>query len=181
MTGFIILSVVALVILVLLWAGERGNDVFGFRPRESDNAEYLVRLPRPALLRRFLSVEDVAFAARLQSPMVLRLLLGERRRLALEWLRITRREAGRLYRRHVRAARHATDLRPGVEAQLLAQICVFWILYELMCVLVRCYGPFRTQVFLRSMQALGRFLSGLSGHIADTAAPELASTPRPIR
>ena len=181
MTGFIILSAIAIVILVLLWAGGRGNDVSGFRPRESDNAEYLAWLPRPALLGRFLSAEDVAFAAGLQSPSVLRLLLCERRRLALEWLRITRREAGRLYRRHVRAARHATDLRPGVEAQLLAQICVFWILYELMCVLVRFYGPFRTQAFLRSMRGLGGFLSGLSGRIADTAAPRLASTPRPIR
>ena len=141
---------------------------------EVADSDYQVRLPRPALLLRFLSPEDVIFTARLRSPSILRLVLRERQRLAFEWLRIMRREAGRLCRLHVQAMRQAGDLRPRAEARLLAQVCLFWIVYELMCVMVLLYGPFRTQAFLRSVQGLGKLLSRLSGRIADRAAPQMA-------
>lgn len=169
--GPLVLPGIAIILLILLWAERRSNSDFtGFRLSAADDSERVVRLPRATLLRQFLSAEDVAFAARLRSPAILRFVLRERQRLALEWLRITGLEAGRLYRLHVRAVRHATGLQPAAEAKLLVQVCGFWIVYELMCVMVRCYGPFRTHAFLRSVQGLGAILSDLSGHIAVTAA-----------
>ena len=121
----------------------------------------------------------MAFAERLRSPGIVRLLLQERQRLAQEWLRITRREAGCLYRLHVRAVRHATDLRPAAEARLLAEFCVFWIVSELMYAMVRFYGPVRTRGFLRSVQSMGGLLSSLSGRIAANASLRLAPEARP--
>jgi hypothetical protein len=171
---FIAIPVVLLLLLALL--GRRNNVSTGL-PAES---EYLVRLPDRALLDRCLSAEDLEFVAILHSPRLLRLLVDERRRLALAWLRQTRREAGRLYRLHVRSARHAAGLRPAAEAGLLSAVCLFALVYALMVGTVWMYGPFRTRRFLHSLQVLAGVLSGLGGRIADSIGPELAPQMRAI-
>jgi hypothetical protein len=113
-----------------------------------------------------LSIEDVEFAAQLGSPRILHLLLRERRRLALKWLRQTRREAGRLLRQHVRAARHAADLRPAAEVRLWFHAGLFLIVYEVLLTAVRLYGPFRTRAFVRSVFAMAGVLADLGDRIA---------------
>ena len=181
MSSILLLSIGILVVMLFWVAGRRSAESAGFIGRAQGDSEYQVRLPRPDLLRRCLSEKDVAFAANLRSPAILRLLLHERRRLALEWLRSTRREASRLYRLHVLAVRHAEDLRPAAEAKLLIQVCLFLAVHEIMSVLVQFYGPFRTQAFLRSMGSLAEILSILSGRIADTVTPDLVPSPGAAR
>ncbi|HEY1241131.1 MAG TPA: hypothetical protein VGF16_11270 [Bryobacteraceae bacterium] len=113
----------------------------------------------------------MAFIAGLRSPAVLQLLLRERRRLALEWLRLTRREARRLLRLHLRSVRHSADLRPATEARLLLHFGMFVVVYEILVAMVRLYGPVRTQSFVRSVQRLADVLSSASGQIAKAASP----------
>lgn len=171
--NWIVILVIAFVLLLLLWAAGRKSAV----PAESaggslpDPAEHLVRLPPHALLDRCLSVEDAEFAASLGSPAVLRLLLRERRRFALEWLRQTRSEAGRLLRLHVRAVRYAAGLRPAREATLLFQAGMFAVIYEVLVLTVSLYGPFRTRRFVRAVHGLAGVLIVLGGRIATATVP----------
>lgn len=172
---------IAAALLVLLWLTGRRRlpELPGLEGNAPGDSEYLVRLPPPGLLGRCLSAEDVAFAASLESPPVLRLLLRERRRLALLWLRMTKQEARRLFGLHVRAVRHATDLRPAREAYLLIQFGLFLMVYEIIVGLVAMYGPFRTQALVRSIQRLAGVLSGLGSRIAAAAGPVPAASMRP--
>jgi len=128
--------------------------------------ESVVRLPDRALLDRCLSAEDLAFISSLRSPRLLRLFLRERRRLAIAWLRQTRREAQRLLEFHVRSVRYAADLRPGAEAKLFLAAGLFLVVYTMMLGIVFWYGPVRTRRFLQSLQSLAGVLSLLGERIA---------------
>jgi len=173
MTDYIIIIGIGVALLVMILAAGHRRSAEGFGPGGDapNESEYLVRLPPCALLARCLSVEDVEFAATLRSPAVMRLLLDERRHLALEWLRQTRREAGRLFRLHVRSVRYAADLRPGAEFALLFQAGVFLLLYQVLVAAVKLYGPVRARGFVRSVHGLAELLSNLGGRIAESIAP----------
>jgi hypothetical protein len=175
MIDFSFIIAIALTLLFLLWVVWRretnnGSAAGGGFP---DPSEYLVRLPKRALLDRCLSPEDVEFAAMLRSPALLRLLVYERRRLALAWLRQTRREAVRLFRLHVRTVRHASGLRPLAEAKLFSAVGLFLIVHGVMVGSVCLYGPFRTRRFLESLRLLADLLSRLGGRIAESIGPGL--------
>src|SRR5215475_6397081 len=141
----------ALLVLVLSrnWQQEAGTSF-----DSPDRRDTLVRLPNRTLLDRCLSAEDLAFISSLQSRPLLRLFVRERRRLAVAWLRQTRREAQRLLELHVRSVRYAADLRPGAEAKLFLAAGLFVLVYGMMLGIVFWYGPVRTGRFLQSLQGL---------------------------
>src|SRR5690348_4549836 len=114
----IVFGIIALLLVFLLITRSRGTAA----GRSSGAAVESQDLPRPtsrAVLDRCLSLEDIRFVTSIRSPELLQLLLAERRRLALRWLKQTRTEAGQLFRSHLRAARHAHNLRPATEFRLL--------------------------------------------------------------
>ena len=83
-------ALAALLVLIL----RRNRDQEPGESYDSPNRlEPIVRLPNRILLDRCLSAEDLAFISSLESPRLMRLFLRERRRLAIAWLRQTRREA----------------------------------------------------------------------------------------
>lgn len=161
-----------LLLLAALWmvARRRAGDL-DLDETPFEGSEFMIRLPAPGLLGRCLSVEDIQYAASLPSQAVLRLLLRERRRLVLAWLRQTRHQAGRLFHLHVRGVRDAADLRPGAELVLLFHFGLFLLVYQILLAVVWLYGPLRTQVFVRSVRSVAELLAGLGGRIADRIAP----------
>ena len=172
----VIFVTIGIVLLTLLWArGRRHGSAFVRSRPVTDASQYLAQLPPSSLLGRCFSEEDVRFVASLGSQAVLRLLLQERRRLALEWLRLTRHEARRLFGLHVRTVRFVADLRPATEFKLLVQAGGFLFTSEVLEVLVRWYGPFRAHAYVQSIQGLGGVLAGLGGGIAQSIPPAAAS------
>jgi hypothetical protein len=157
-------------LLVVVLRGNRQQETGG-NYELLNRPESLVRLPDRALLDRCLSAEDLAFISSLESPRLLRLFLRERRRLAIVWLRQTRREAQRLLELHVRSVRYAADLRPGAEAKLFLAAGLFLVVYTMMSGIVLWYGPLRTRRFLQSLQSLAGLLSILGQRIAGGIAP----------
>lgn len=160
---------IGIVLLVLLWAVGRRQGIASVRSGAApDASEYLVRLPPSGLLGRCFAEDDFGFVAGLGSRDMARLLVRERRRLALEWLRLTRREAKRLFGLHIRAVRFAADLRPAAEFQFLAQACAFLLTYEVLAALVWFYGPFRARAYAQSIEGLGSVLAALGSAIAQS-------------
>lgn len=178
----LVFAIVAALLFLLLLASRRDSVEGGAGAGLSDDLEYAARLPERALLERCLSADDVEFAAVLRNSPVLRLLLRERRRLALAWLRETRREATRVYGLHVGTVRNAADLRPAAEAKLFFAVGLFFLTYALTVATVWLYGPFRTRRFLHSVQIQAQVLSHLGSRIADSitpkAVPPLYALPR---
>jgi hypothetical protein len=105
-------------------------------------------------------------------------LLQERRRLALLWLRQTRQEAGRLYRLHVQASGQAANLRPLAELMLLFQFASFLVVYQVLILVVWCYGPVRTQALVHSIQTLADLLASLAERIAGSIPADPVSEMR---
>ncbi len=174
-TPYLIAITVALLFLLFVaWRRETRPDS-GWSGSSPDRFDTQIQLPNRALLERCLAAEDVQFALMMQSPALLRLLLWERRRLALEWLRATRRETLRVYRLHVRRVQHASGLRPAAEMKLMAAVALFLLCGGLMMLSVSLYGPLRTQGFLESLRRMARILSSLGARIADSSAPGLAA------
>jgi hypothetical protein len=156
-------TLAALLVLVL----RRNRQLEAKGKEESPNRlEPTVRLPDRTLLDRCLSAEDLAFISSFESRHLLRLFVHERRRLAIAWLRQTRREAQRLLQLHVRSVRYAADLRPGAEVKLFLAAGLFLIVYGMMLGFVSWYGAVRTRRFLQSLQGLAGLLSQLGERIA---------------
>jgi hypothetical protein len=162
---------IGILLLVLLWLGRRRRLESAGASGIPDDSEYLVQLPPRALFARCLSDEDQVFVESLKSVEVSQLLVRERRRLALEWLRRTRREAVRLFDLHTRVARHAPDLRPASELRLLLEFGSFLFVYGILIVSVRLYGPVRARTYLHSVRNLAEIFGGLGSRIAASVKP----------
>ena len=163
---------VALVFLALLlvMARQRSRAPQALPPFVRD-AEAPVCLPPLAILDRCLSMEDIEFTAGLRAPGVLRFLLSERRRLALQWIRLTRHEVRRVFSLHLRAARQSAGLRPTAEFSVLCYAASFALLSQVLVAVVYFYGPLRTRSFLESTRSLANLLANLGGRIV-VASPQ---------
>jgi len=175
MMNLVFVVAISLALLFFLWlVSRRGSlDAAGHNGHIIDPSAYLVRLPPRDLLHRFLSPEDIEYAAALNSPALLRRVVQERRKLAAAWLRQTKREAARLFRLHIRSARHAEELRPSAEVKLMFAAGSFLVVYAMMMAAVGLYGPFRTRRFLETIETLADVLSNLGGRIAESIGPSL--------
>ena len=80
--------------------------------------------------------------------------LQDRRRIAMSWLDLTRREAIRILRQHLRAVRTNLSLHPLVELRLLAHTLLFFAVYALLWTIVATYGAFWARGFVRNVIAL---------------------------
>jgi hypothetical protein len=169
---FVALLCVALVWLLILLRGGAVEDPGRTRDLAQD-LELVGRLPRRSLLDQCLSPEDLDFVKIRKSPAVLALFLHERRRIAVSWLRQTRREAQRLVRLHVHAVRYAADLRPAAEAKLFLAVGLFMLVYAAMLTAVWWYGPLRTRRSLASIRSLASVLAQLADRIVAGIAPAL--------
>jgi hypothetical protein len=168
---FLALLCIALVWMVLVIC-RRGFEEDLLRDDEIfQGGEYSVRLPRRALLDQCLSAGDLDYVRLRNSPALLRLFLQERRRLAVAWLRQTRREAHRLLRLHVSSVRFAADLRPAAELKLWFAVGLFSLVYAAMLAAVWWYGPLNTRRSLQSIQALSGILARLVDRIVASIIP----------
>lgn len=168
------------VVLLALIALVRARSAEKERPASpgAGSQEFVVRLPQTNLLARCISLEDVAYVSGLRAPSLSHLLFRERRRLALLWLRQTRREAGRLYRLHLRTSGQAVDLQPVAELQLLFHFASFLIVYQILISVVWLYGPVRARAFVRSVRALADILASHVDRIAGAITSSQASAIR---
>jgi hypothetical protein len=172
LTLIIVTGGALLLLLLVAWRRGAADDFAAIHDRP-ESTEYRVHLPERALLDRCLAREDEEFVSGLRSPRLLSLLFRERRRLALGWLRQTRREASRLYRLHVHSVRHATDLQPASEMKLLSALGLFLFICGMMMGMVWLSGPLRTRRLLHAGAAQADLLSHLGDRIAAYVAPQL--------
>ncbi len=168
---FIVLLCAAMAWLLVLLLRRGAGEEFGRGAGIPPGSEMVVRLPQRSLLHQCLSAQDLELVRMRQSPALLRLFLRERRRLAITWLRQTRREAHRLIRLHVHSVRYAADLRPVAEVKLFLAVSLFLLVYAVTVSVVWGYGPLRTRRSLQSIQALAGILGGLADRIVTAIVP----------
>jgi hypothetical protein len=168
---FIVLLCAAMAWLLVLLLRRGEEEEFDRGAGIPSGSEMVVRLPQRFLLNQCLSAQDLELVRLRHSPALLRLFLHERRRLAVRWLRQTRREAHRLVRLHVHSVRYAADLRPVAEVKLFLAVGLFLLVYAATLTVVWWYGPLRTRRSLQSIQALAGILGRLADRIVAAIVP----------
>jgi hypothetical protein len=106
------------------------------------------------LLSRVFSGEDEEFVVGLNSSRLERLLVQERKRLALHWVSRKVVEARGIMREHAQAARTARDLQISGELQLFARYLELRALCGLLFILVTAFGPAGMQRLAAETDAL---------------------------
>jgi hypothetical protein len=171
MTDLILVLIIAGGLLTVV--GILLRDSFGKRRPSRDNYATMeppeplspVEVPPAALMDRIFAEDDLGFVSGEGIRPIRRQFLQDRRRIALSWLGLTRREAIRILRLHLRAVRTNRSLQPLVEFQLLAHTLLFFAVYALLWSIVAGYGAFWARGFVRNVIALTGRLSSLGATI----------------
>jgi hypothetical protein len=128
--------------------------------------------PHSEILQRVFSQDDHLYVAEVGDPRVERLLLLERKRVAISWIRRKLAEARFIMREHARRARGARNLEVSDEIRLAFQYLELLALCELLVLTVFFFGPaawqglaLRTHGILLGMRRLGES-AGLDADIA---------------
>jgi hypothetical protein len=93
------------------------------------------------ILQRIFNEDDHLYAAQMGDVRIARLLLIERKRVAITWIQRKTAEARFIMREHRRRARTARDLKVAVEARLAVQYLELLALCELFVLAVFFFGP----------------------------------------
>lgn len=134
-----------LLIVLLVWARRSASAAPDGRARaevlEALSALELAVPPRP-LRERIFALEDWEFISNQAAHNTQRLFLKERRRVALSWLRETRKKVGEVIALRRTAVRRDRELRPAVEIKLATDYGFFFLVYVLLHTLIWLGGPF---------------------------------------
>jgi len=116
-----------------------------------------------AAIKRIFSVEDAEYVARSGTPDVQRLFFGERRKLALQWLRRTQQQIAQLIDFHLRLASYTYDPSPGFELMLTAKYLTFVVVSSIALALLWLLGPFKaTHIISYIIRTAGNFCTAFS-------------------
>jgi hypothetical protein len=170
-------AIVFLAIAVCLLALLLLREHFGPRPmpvreRESNSQSIFevleLKLPSRTLSDRVFAIEDWDFVCR-EAPLLRKILLRERKAIAVLLLRQTRRQVAQIFQFHRIATRTAANLNVTMEVTIAASYVAFLVAFLAALGLVHLLGPFRlrrvaVQVFAmadRMCVAVGGTLSAL--------------------
>jgi hypothetical protein len=171
LVSMILLAFVALLLRSSL--ADSSDDPCGLEPGASSIGSSIDTPPR-ILMERLFSEDDLRFISEEGSQGALTMLLRERRRVALAWIRQTRRQASSLVRAHLRNVRADSRLDPFTEMRLFLHVSSFMLLYAMLFSLIWGVGAFRTPPFVRKCLRLAHGLGSLGDSIlSDVGGPEL--------
>ncbi len=171
---------VLLIALLILWA-RSGRSPATDTQRLSAAIDALsalrLELLPPTFIERVFSPEDCEFISTHAPLPVQRLFYKERRAIALTWLRQTRGQLTRLMRYHLTSARANRNVKPASEALLAANYFSIILASDLLELLVRWQGPFRTRRMAFRAARVTTRLCDLSQNLVpglDLASPHAA-------
>lgn len=97
-------------------------------------------------IKRIFSVEDTEFIERFSVGGVKQLFFYERKKLALRWIRNTRKHVGCFMNLHLQLTSHTYDPHAGFEFMLAMNYFYFMVISNIALLLMWIFGPFRVRV-----------------------------------
>lgn len=117
---------------------------------------------------RIFDAEDCEFVASRTSRHFSRNFRRERTVLALDWLRVARRQVNRSIRAHLRAARENVGLEPAGEIKLAFEFLLFQLTSGILYVVILACGPPRAAKLVGCSLELARRLRKLTADVLPT-------------
>lgn len=116
-----------------------------------------------AAIKRIFAKEDMEFISRMAARDVQRFFLKERRRLAMQWTRITQKRVKHLMDLHLKLASYMNEPSPGSEVKLAAQYLCFFLASSGLLILLQLFGPFKAvRVIAYTVRGAEHFFSTFS-------------------
>lgn len=158
---FLALSL-ALLVLLLLWAS-RGARVAANQEEIAGVQEALAALqlagPPRTLEEKIFAGRDWEFVSK-RTPRPIQLeFLNDRKKLALSWLRESRKKVAEVLALHRTAARQWSSLRPAAELGLVVHYLFFLMVYAILFGLIWLRGPFALRRMVSYASELAEQLS----------------------
>ena len=97
-----------------------------------------------AAIKRIFANDDVQFVMESGPLEVQRFFLKERKRLGIQWLRMTQKQVAHLMYLHLKLAGHTYEPSPRFEFNLTAKYACFILVTNGLLVLLWLFGPFET-------------------------------------
>jgi len=116
-----------------------------------------------AAIKRIFANEDMEFISQGRIGDVRRFFLKERKRLAIQWLRMTQRQVARLIDLHLKMASYTYEPSPSLEFQLTVKYLCFVLISNVLLAFLWLRGPFEAVKLvtytLRSAEYFGSVFS----------------------
>lgn len=160
----------ALLLLYLLAVWSRrgsADDAHGDFEQDigSTIAQALLELPPQALALRIFDPEDWKFVLSSGGCEAKGVFLAERKRVALIWLRQTKRTVAKILRLYRQAASGSKNIRLWTELSLAFDYFLFLLLCQLLSALIWLRGPFLARQLIGTTTNLAEQLSYAAGQI----------------
>jgi hypothetical protein len=173
-------ALLAVVVILLRDSlGKRRTARDSYAAMEAAGSLTPVQVPPAELMERIFAEDDLSFVSCQGVRSIRRQFVQDRRRIAISWLGLTRREAIRILRVHLSSVRTSRSLHPVVEFRLLLHTLFFFAVYALLWGIVASYGAIWARSFMRNAVALAGGLSALGARIladADRSGLRLAQS-----
>lgn len=182
MSGLIPILVLAALILILvgrllLQRSNSGNSrVITIEDYTAAHAAVESVFVEIAAVRRIFATDDIEFISESAGPDVQRLLVKERKRLAMRWLRSTQKRAAHLMSLHLKLASYTYDPSSKFEFNLTVRYLCFVVAANGLLVALWLFGPFQvSKIASYTMRSVEHFSSLLSIRLEKVDAIKLSS------
>jgi hypothetical protein len=174
--------IVILVVRLLVQAGRRRSrpavttDEYASARQALDSV-----FVETAIMKRIFSLEDAHFMQGSAAPLVRCLFLNERKTLAVNWFRKTRKQVATLMDIHLRLVSYTYDPNPGLELRLTVRYLSFLIVSNIVLLLVWLLGPFRaTRSISYAIRSAGNFFNTFNISLERVNPSSLNSGPKSL-
>jgi hypothetical protein len=129
-----------------------------------------------AAIKRIFADEDMEFISRGGTPHVQRFFLKERKELAIQWVRMTKRDIAHLMNLHLKLASYTYDPNPTFEFGLTANYLCFVLVSKALLILLWARGPFEAaRIVGYTLRKAEHFCSVFSLRLEETDPQKLGA------
>jgi hypothetical protein len=149
MSGLIPIVVLSLLILIfsarlLMQSGKQSHArVVTIEDYSQARAELDSVFEETVAIKRIFAREDLEFISRTATREVQRFFLKERKRLAMQWVRMAQKQVAHLMDLHLKLASYTKEPSPRCEVRLTANYLCFTLASNGLLILLSFFGPFK--------------------------------------
>lgn len=148
MTGLILLLLLGTLVLIsgtrlfLQWTRTRRAAIVTIDDYSGARSALDSLFTEMAAIKRIFATDDMEFVSHAGTGDVQRFFLKERKRLAIQWVRMTQKQVGHLMDLHLKLASYTYEPNPRSEMKLTVNYLCFILASNSLLVLLWLFGPF---------------------------------------
>jgi hypothetical protein len=185
-TGLIFLLLLGTLVLIsgtrlfLRWIGARHAAIVTIEDYSGARTALDSLFTETAAIKRIFAADDMEFVSQAGAGDVQRFFLNERKRLAIQWVRMTQKQVGHLMDLHLKLASYTYEPSPRSEMKLTINYLGFILASNGLLILLLLFGPFEVvRIAAYTVHVAEYFCSVFSLRLEKIDAVKLGSARQP--